>query len=156
VGDDWQFIATGSVFRSEAEQVGLHASINPDTLPNVALEPGGVPTVVNPSLFPITVPASYPGNTFGQAAPLVYNFPELGQATTQYVTNTYRLFANLKGKVAGWDLDATAGLMYAAVTEKTSAELNFVALQNVLTSTPNSISGFPQKNAYLFGNPLAS
>lgn len=134
VGDDWQFIATGSVFRSEAEQVGLHASINPDTLPNVALEPGGVPTVVNPSLFPITVPASYPGNTFGQAAPLVYNFPELGQTTTQYVTNTYRLFADLKGKLAGWDLDATAGLMYAAVTEKTSAELNFVALQNALNN----------------------
>jgi iron complex outermembrane recepter protein len=134
VGDDWQLIATGSVFRSEAEQVGLHASINPDTLPNVALEPGGVPTVVNPSLFPITVPASYPGNTFGQAAPLVYNFPELGQTTTQYVTNTYRLFADLKGKLAGWDLDATAGLMYAAVTEKTSAELNFVALQNALNN----------------------
>ena len=134
VGDDWQFIATGSVFRSEAEQVGLHASINPDTLPNVALEPGGVPTVVNPSLFPITVPASYPGNTFGQAAPLVYNFPELGQNTTQYVTNTYRVFADLKGKLAGWDLDATAGLMYAAVTEKTSAELNFVALQNALNN----------------------
>src|ERR1700733_6136585 len=134
VGDDWQFIATGSVFRSEAEQVGLHASINPDTLPNVALEPGGVPTVFNPSLFPITVPASYPGNTFGQAAPLVYNFPELGQTTTQYVTNTYRVFADLKGKLAGWDLDATAGLMYAAVTEKTSAELNFVALQNALNN----------------------
>jgi iron complex outermembrane recepter protein len=134
VGDDWQFIATGSVFRSEAEQVGLHASINPDTLPNVALEPGGVPTVVNSSLFPITVPASYPGNTFGQAAPLVYNFPELGQTTTQYVTNTYRLFADLKGKLAGWDLDATAGLMYAAVTEKTSAELNFGALQNALNN----------------------
>src|SRR5580658_2421493 len=95
VGDDWQVIATGSLFRSEAEQVGLHASINPDTLPNVALEPGGVPTVVNSSLFPITVPSTYPGNTFGQAAPLVYNFPEVGQSVSQYVTDTYRLFGDL-------------------------------------------------------------
>jgi iron complex outermembrane receptor protein len=134
VADDWQVIVTGSLFRSEAEQVGLHASINPDTLPNVALQPGGVPTVVNSSLFPITVPSTYPGNTFGQAAPLVYNFPELGQMTTQYVTNTYRLFADLKGKAAGWDLDATAGLMYAAVTQKTSAGLDYLALQNALNS----------------------
>ena len=141
VGDGWQVIATGSLFRSEAEQVGLHSSINPDTLPNVALEPGGVPIVVNSSLFPITVPTTYPGNTFGQAAPLVYNFPELGQIATQYVTNTYRLFGDLKGNAAGWDLDATAGLMYAAVTEKTSAELNYVALQNALN------------NGYILGSP---
>lgn len=144
LGEGWQFIATGSLFRSEAEQVGGHSGINPDTLPNVALQPGGVPIVVNSSLFPITVPANYPGNTFGQPAPLVYNFPELGQVTTQYVTNTYRLFGDLKGKLAGWDLDATAGLMYAAVTQKTSAELNYVALQNALN------------NGYVLGSPTGN
>ena len=134
LGDDWQAIGTASVFRSEAEQVGLHDGVNPDIVPNVALQPGGVPTVVNASLFPITVPANYPGNTFGQPAPLIYNFPELGQITTQYVTNTYRLFADLKGKAAGWDIDATTGVMYAAVTEKSSAGINYVALQNALNS----------------------
>jgi iron complex outermembrane recepter protein len=92
VGDGWQAVVTGSLFRSEAEQIGGHASINPDALPNVAMGPGVTPTAVNTSLFPITVPANYPGNTFGQPVPLVYNFPELGQGTTQYVTDTYRLF----------------------------------------------------------------
>jgi len=137
----WQVIVTASLFRSEAEQVGLHNGVNPDTLPNVALEPGGTPTIVNSSLFPITVPANYPGNSFGQPAPLVYNFPELGQITTQFVTDTYRLFADLKGTWAGWDLNATAGAMYAATTQRGSAGLNFVALQNALN------------NDYVLGSP---
>lgn len=137
----WQTMFTGSLFRSEAEQIGGHSVLNPDTSPNVALEPGGVPTVVNASLFPITVPANYPGNTFGQPAPLVYNFPELGQAVTQFVTDTYRLFGDLRGTLAGWDVDATAGAMYAATTQKTSSELNYVALQNALN------------NGYILGSP---
>jgi iron complex outermembrane recepter protein len=128
----WQAIVTASLFRSEAEQIGGHAVLNPDTLPNVALEPGGTPTIVNSSLFPLTVPTNYPGNTFGQPAPLVYEFPELGQITTQFVTDTYRLFTDFRGSWAGWDLDATAGAMYAAVTQTGSAGLNFVALQNAL------------------------
>lgn len=131
---DWQAIVTASLFRSEAEQVFGHASINPDTSPNVALGPGIAPTVVNESLFPITVPTNYPGNTFGQPAPLIYNFPELGQGTTQYITNTYRFFTDFRGTLAGWDMDLTAGEMYAALTQKTTAELNFVDLQNALNN----------------------
>jgi iron complex outermembrane recepter protein len=131
---DWQAVLTASLFRSEAEQVGGHAAINPDTLPNIAVGPGLNPVAVNSALFPITVPANYSGNPFGQPAPLVYDFPELGQATTQYVTNTYRLFADLKGTWAGWDVDATAGAMYAAVTQKSTAGLDFVALQNALNN----------------------
>lgn len=144
LGGDWQAILTASLFRSEAEQVLGHASINPDTSPNIALGPGVPPTVVNESLFPITVPSSYPGNTFGQPAPLIYDFPDLGQGTTQYVTNTYRLFADFKGSAAGWDLDLTAGEMYAAVTQKLTAELNFVGLQNALN------------DGYLLGSPNAA
>jgi iron complex outermembrane recepter protein len=131
---NWQAIVTASLFRSEAEQVGTHFSLNPDTSPNVALGPGIVPTAIDENLFPITVPTNYPGNTFGQPAPLIYNFPELGQSTAQFVTDTYRLFTDFKGAWAGWDIDATAGAMYAAVTSRTSAELNFAALQNALNS----------------------
>jgi iron complex outermembrane receptor protein len=134
ISDSWQAMVTGSLFRSEAEQIGGHASINPDTLPNVAMGPGVTPTAVNSSLFPITVPTNYPGNTFGQPVPLVYNFPELGQGTTQYVTDTYRLFTDFKGPFAGWDVDAVVGAMYAAVTQRSTADLNFVALQQALNN----------------------
>ena len=132
---NWQSIVTASLFRSEAEQTFGRAviqGIGPDTAPNVATGPGVIPTVVNSTLFPITVPANYPGNTFGAPAPLVYNFPELGQPYTQLVTNTYRLFGDLNGPWAGWDIDATAGAMYAATTQKISAQLDYVALQRAL------------------------
>jgi iron complex outermembrane recepter protein len=138
---DWELSLTTSLFRSEAEQIGLHPQINPATSPNIALGPGIPPTVVNGSLFPITVPASYPGNTFGAPAPLDYSFPELGQLTSRYVTNTYRTFLDVKGGLAGWDLDFSGGMMYAAVTQKIAGEINFVALQNALN------------DGYILGNP---
>lgn len=134
---NWQGIVTASLFRSEAEQVfgrAIIQGINPDTTPNIAMVPGVIPTVVNSTLFPITVPATYPGNTFAAPAPLVYNFPDLGQPYTQFVTNTYRLFGDLKGIWAGWDIDATAGAMHAAITQKISANLDYVALQRALNS----------------------
>ena len=129
---DWQAIVTTSLFRSEAEQIGTHFQINPAIAPNIALGPGIPPTVIDASIFPISVPATYPGNTFGQAAPLDYSFPELGQTQTQYVTSTYRAFVDFKGTAAGWDLDLTAGAMYAAVVSKTYGEVNFLDFQNAL------------------------
>ena len=141
---NWEGIVTASLFRSEAEQTFGRAviqGINPDTTPNIAMGPGVNPTVVNSTLFPITVPANYPGNTFGAPAPLVYNFPELGTPYTQFVTDTYRLFGELRGHWAGWDIDAAAGAMYAATTQKISAQLDYVALQRALN------------NGYILGSP---
>jgi iron complex outermembrane receptor protein len=129
---NWQAIVTASMFRSEAEQIGGHFPVNPATSPNIALGPGIAPAVVDPQIFPITVPTNYPGNTFGQPAPFIYSFPEDGQTQTQYVTNTYRGFVDFKGSEAGWDLDLTAGAMYAAVTSRTYGEINFTSLQNAL------------------------
>jgi iron complex outermembrane recepter protein len=133
-GGGWQAVVTTSLFRSLAEQVGVNFSLNPAITPNVTLEPGGIPTVVNSSLFPITVPANYPGNTFGQPAPLVYSFPELGQNVTQFVTNTYRVLADLTGSIAGWDVHASVGEMYAHLAETTTGNINYVDLQNALNN----------------------
>jgi iron complex outermembrane receptor protein len=138
---DWQAVVTASLFQSKAQQVGGHASVNPDTEPNVTLGPGVAPTAVDSSLFPLTVPSTYPGNTFGQPAPFVYNFPELGQTTTDFVSDTYRFFTEFKGPLAGWDVDLTAGAMHAAVTQRITTGLNFVALQRALN------------NGYILGSP---
>jgi iron complex outermembrane recepter protein len=135
LGGDWQAIVTASLFRSEAEQIGGHFNLDPALPgPNVAVGPGIAPTVVDAQLFPITVPANYPGNTFGQPAPLIYDFPELGQTQVQYVTNTYRGFIDFKGKAAGWDIDLTAGAMYAAVTSRSYANINYVDFENALNN----------------------
>jgi iron complex outermembrane recepter protein len=140
---NWQAVVTASLFRSEAEQVGGHAAVNPDLTQNVAMGPGVNPYLVpsNPAFFPITVPANYPGNPYGAPAPLVYSLGELGQAYDELVTNTYRMFVDLKGGFLGWDIDGTAGAMYAATEQKETAALNLVAFQNALN------------NGYILGSP---
>ena len=142
VGDGWQVIATGSLFRSEAEQVGLHSSINPDARRTWRSSPVGCRSSSTRRCFrsrcrpPIQVTPS------GRPRCWSTTFRSSVRLPTQYVTNTYRLFGDLKGNAGRVGIvDATAGLMYAAVTEKSSAELNYVALQNALN------------NGYILGSP---
>jgi iron complex outermembrane recepter protein len=132
LGGDWQAVVTGSLFRSEAEQVGLNNlpypflnGLNP--LSSVAYGPGVNPTtVVTP---PILLPKGAPNNPFDAPAALVADFPQLGMVQTQFVTDTYRLFGDLRGTAAGWDIDATAGYMYSALTQDTYGAINPTEMQ---------------------------
>lgn len=103
----------------------------------------GVPFNIapNPPLT-ITVPADYPGNPYGQPAPLVYSFPELGPQEIKADTNTYRLLTSLNGTAAGWQLEFRAGAMYARMLEKQLSELDGIAFQTALNNgyTLNSVS----------------
>jgi len=58
----------------------------------------------------------------------VANFPQLGMIGTQFVTNTYRLFGDIRGSAAGWDIDGTAGWMYSELTQTTTGYFNPGAL----------------------------
>src|SRR5579863_3308001 len=128
---DWQAIVTGSLFRSESEQIGGNGQayntvngLNPVTLTAVA--PGIAPHLIT---TPTTIlPVGAPNNPFTAPAALVADFPQLGMIQTQLVTNTYRLFGDLKGTAAGWDLDATAGWMYAALNQTVTGALDPGAL----------------------------
>jgi len=124
LGDDWTLTVTGSIFDSSAEQIAAssfgHAFSNTGqeagSIVNIAFPPGGLAsTVVYPVL---SLPASSPLNPYGTAANLVYSFPDIGPATTDVETTTYRLFSDFRGTAAGWDLDGQVGLMYALMSEK--------------------------------------
>jgi iron complex outermembrane receptor protein len=141
---DWEFVATASYFKSEAEQIGptYPGALNdgtgyPGGLFNVAIGPGQNPTVIPSPPLVITVPANYPGNPFGAAAPLVYNFHELGLLSDFFDTDTYRLFGNLKGTAFGWDVDGSAGIMYATTNQQIYGGINPTALQAALNSPTN-------------------
>lgn len=113
LGDNWQAVTTGSIFETRSQQVAGYNGTGFLTggLAFVAFPPNGLPT---PHVYPlITVPASYPGNTTGAAAPLIYAFPELGNATENTHADTYRFMEQITGKAGGWDLGLSAGLMYA-------------------------------------------
>jgi len=135
LGGDWQFVATGSFFRSQAQQSGGIANTGaPGGLFGIHVGPGVNPTLPANEPIVITVPGNYPGNPYGVAAPLVYSFRELGAVYTEFSTDTYRLFGELKGTWRGWDVDANAGAMLATTHQLQHGLIDPVRLQAALNA----------------------
>jgi iron complex outermembrane recepter protein len=155
LGGDWQAVVTGSLFRSEAEQVGQNnvpyaslfgansGGLNPTTLQAVSagVNPYSVTTA------PILLPVGAPNNPFSAPAALIADFPQLGVMQTQYVTDTYRLFGDIRGSAAGWDIDGTLGWMYAELNATNSGfvipgDLAATAASgfNFATATPGQLA----------------
>ncbi|HAT31201.1 MAG TPA: hypothetical protein DCW29_10230 [Janthinobacterium sp.] len=132
LGDNWQMNLKGSVFQSNAEQLGSYNSTagNNGGLSALAFGPGIFPqiTPANGPVF-ITVPASYPGNTTGTRQILQYNFPELGGARTTVETQTVRVVAEFTGTVGKWDLNGSIG--HTENTVKQSIDGNNFIIPNL-------------------------
>ncbi len=141
LSNDWTFTVTGSLFDSKAEQTA------PPTEPafghllnNTGAEQGSIPLIawgpglpLSTKIYPaLSLPANSPLNPYGAAATLVYSFPDVGPWVIDTETTTYRLFGDLKGTAAGWDLDASVGLMYAKMTEHFFGEIAPAAAQTAL------------------------
>ncbi len=131
--DNWQVVVTASLFRSEAEQVGGYATTDPDG-PGSPIQfpvygPGfvGVSTPVT-----LTVPVGNPMNPTSSPLYPVATLTEFGQTVTEFDTDTYRAFAELKGTAGGWDLDLDAGDMYALTEQHYLGAIDYAALQTAL------------------------
>jgi iron complex outermembrane receptor protein len=123
LGGDWQAVFTGSLFRSEAEQVQNYPFLNGlSPTSSVAYGPGVNPYVVTTPA--VMLPVGAPNNPFSAPAALIAEFPQLGAAQDEFVTSTYRFFFDVRGSAAGFDIDATAGYMYAAMTQKVYGSIN--------------------------------
>jgi iron complex outermembrane receptor protein len=134
LGPDFTTSVTVSVFNSKAEQVGGYPTTGyaGGGIQPIAVGPGTLPTVI---AYPIyTVPANYPGNPYGAAAPLVYNFPEVGDSDTLTNTNTYRFIWDIKGTAAGFDIMGSLGVMYSRMELKELGLIQAGALQAALNS----------------------
>lgn len=162
LGGDWQAVVTGSMFRSESEQVQNYPGfngVNPTS--TVAYAPHVNPTVITTPA--VILPPGAPNNPFpaggtnigatpntlGGAA-LVGFFPQLGASQVQFLTNTYRLFGDIKGSAAGWDLDATAGWMYADLTQTGTGSFNPAALSTAAAQGFDFATATPQVMAQTF------
>ena len=129
---DWQTVTSASIFETKAQQ--MLPSYSYTNYPNgstiISLPPGGLPDV---HIYPATtVPANYPGNPYGAPAALQYNFTELGSPYTQFKTDTYRFVQDLTGSVSGWDVAASAGYMYAILSQDSYGLIAPGALQTAL------------------------
>ena len=87
------------------------------------------------------MPANYPGNTSGAAAPLVYDFTDLGPLTQQTVSTSYRAVAELSGTLGAWDLNASAGYTRVATRLSLYNYIDFPALQGALNDGSYLVGG---------------
>ena len=116
---DWKLTVTASLFDSVAQQTAPptepafghllnNTGAEQGSIPLIAWGPGFGPT---PVIYnPLTLPQSSPLNPFKTApvpAGFVYSFPDVGPWIINTDTQTYRLFGDLKGTAAGWDLDGS-------------------------------------------------
>jgi len=140
---DWKLTLTASLFDSVAQETApasepafghllQQTGAENGSLPLIAWGPGQTLKVnVYP---PYSLPASSPLNPYGAAATLVYAFPDVGPWVVNTDTQTYRLFTDLKGSAAGWDLDAAVGIMYAKMDLGFQGGLVPAAVQTALNN----------------------
>src|ERR1700678_2948893 len=137
---DWTATVTASVFDSGAQQVAAttfgHAFSNTGqengSIENITGAPGQLFSAIS---YPtLSLPGTSPLNPYGQAANLVYSFPDVGPYQVDVDTLTYRLFGDVKGQVAGWDVHSSVGIMYSSMSEKVFGTIYPQLAQNALNS----------------------
>jgi iron complex outermembrane receptor protein len=134
LADDWKISATASLFNSQAQQTCCtyqSTDVAFGGISSIGFGPGVAPHIITTAL---TVPATYPGNPYGAAAPLDYNFREVGIPQTTTDTNTYRFVADVQGTAAGWDIDGSVGIMYSHMDESFYNNLEPAAAQTALNN----------------------
>jgi iron complex outermembrane receptor protein len=162
LGDGWQSSTALSLFDSRAEQTQLYGGLNN---PQGTNYPGGI-TAFNagpgrtPSPGPgipavITVPANYPGNPYGQAAPLIDSFADVGDAQQLFETMTYRLAEDLNGTFAGWDIHGAFGVSYANTAGTYTHSINIGNLQTALNDGSYHVGSLAYENSPAVYNFIA-
>lgn len=137
--NDWEMNIQASVFNSQAVQAGTYNSTAPygnTGNTNVIFSPSVNPPVpFAPNNFPYEVIVQ-PGrnNPTGVPAALIYNFPDVGAQIQKTTTNSYRFVGELTGAVAGWDIEASAGLTRVTTD---LVNLNYLDLPNLTTALNN-------------------
>ncbi len=104
-GGGWSGTFTGSLFDSMAQQ------LNPPSTANVfQASLGGVFNSTDPTANPILLPVGNKNNPYAaNPAWLAYTFGDVGAQDTETNTRMWRAVFDLKGNVAGVDLDASIG-----------------------------------------------
>jgi iron complex outermembrane receptor protein len=143
LADEWKLTVTASLFDSVAQQTAPPSEpVFGHLLQNTGAEAGSIPLIAWGANVPLhtvsypvlSLPGSSPLNPYGAAANLVYSFPDIGPWVINTDTQTYRLFGDLRGKAAGWDLDASVGVMYAKMNYQFDGGLVPSAAQTALNN----------------------
>jgi iron complex outermembrane recepter protein len=158
--NDWTMTFTASIFDSKAEQLAPQTPPFGHAMSQTGQETGSIQNIgfgpgVGPNLvvYPVlSLPGKSPLNPFGTAANLVYSFPDIGPLVTEVQTTTYRLFGDVKGTAAGWDLDAQVGFMYAKMSDRILGYIEPAVAQADLNNL-SYVPGVTTNGAALFAPP---
>ena len=137
--EDWQLNVKASVFDSRAQQsnAGYAAFPGASFAGYISNPIGGTPQLNVGSIADYSIPAGVAGNTTGAAADLYGVIPDLGLQTIDTDSKTYRLVADLDGKIGTWDVGASAGLTKVDTHVELINFVNYDNLYTALTSTTN-------------------
>jgi len=106
-GAGWSGVVTASMFQSKAEQLEA-----PSTALNQWPALLGAVNTEDPTQQPILIPVGNVNNPYpANPAWLAYTFGDVGPTMTFTDTRMFRFVADLKGEVAGWELDSSIGVM---------------------------------------------
>jgi iron complex outermembrane recepter protein len=137
LADVWSLNVTGSYFNSQAEQQIQPALVPFGSFAGItAIGANQIPTIKNP-IANFTVPATYPGNTFGVPANVRALVPDIVGRTTKYDTGTGRVVAQLTGTAWGWGIVGTAGYTNVASAVTYTNFVNPTALVKALNDPAN-------------------
>jgi len=140
IATDWKADVNVAYFESKSEQD--NRPDGPTQTSNgyqgIAFGPGFGPTLL-PAIGPTTIPStnpSYPTGTGTTGGLLRYTFLNLGPGTiTETDAKTYRVVFDVDGKVAGWDVDFSAGYTEVQLNLTGLNYINNTNLQAALNST---------------------
>jgi len=133
----WEGSFQVSYFEGKSQQVSGPDRAFVGGFQGVTSGPGVTPMLVTP-LGPTTIPStnpSFPTGTGLTTGNLTYTFLNLGPLTTETDSKAYRAIADVNGKVAGWDLEFSAGFTEVALSLDGMNYVNPGNLQTALDST---------------------
>ncbi len=133
--DGWELNTKASVFDSQQQQTRTMTSIPNGSFAGITITGAGIiPKIVN-AIPAFTVPANYPGNTFGAPANVRgFLTPGIGRLT-EFDTKAYRLVSDLTGNIGDWDVKGSVGFTRVETLQAVSGSINFANLLTALNST---------------------
>ena len=135
--ENWQGSLQVSYFEGKSQQVNTPSRASVAGFQGVTSGPDVIPTLL-PPLGPTTIPSSnpsFPAGTGLSVGNLTYIFLNLGPQLTETDSKSYRAIADVNGKVAGWDLEFSAGFTEVALSLDGLNYVNPGNLQTALDST---------------------
>jgi iron complex outermembrane receptor protein len=150
-GAGWSGTVTASMFESKAEQVNA-----PSSASTYQASTGGAFNSTDPTANPILIPIGNVNNPYpGNPAWLAYLFGDVGAQHTLTDTRMYRFVTDIKGSFAGFDMDASIGVVRGLTHLTYENYVTVSGLNDVLANDTYHIGATSDLNTQAVYNTLA-